>query len=60
MMDRDRAEYLDWLERATDVAAFVTALIGGVLIDNDYRIVGWIVLFVSVAVLFQRIRNLSQ
>lgn len=59
-MDRERAEYQDRLERAADAAAFVTALIGGALVDNDYRVAGWIILFVSVAVLFQRIRNLSQ
>jgi hypothetical protein len=59
-MDRDSDEYQDWLERATDVVAFVSALIGGALIDDDHRVAGWILLFVSIAMLFQRIRNLKQ
>lgn len=52
-------EYRAQLERKADAAMFAGSLIGAALIDADWRVTGWVVLFVSVACLFQRIRNLT-
>ena len=55
---KDQVEYRKEVQRFADKLGAFGALAGGLLIDNDWRVAGWILLFMSVGVLFQRISDL--